>query len=111
MPSPPYRQRTLINHSLGCPRQRQRLATKIARWRVFRTSARHELAKLTVETRHPLPGPIPPSEAGRIRRGRKFPRRRRIPPPSRSVLRLGGSSETTLDSGLRRAESRLVRSP
>src|SRR5437762_629555 len=104
-PFPPYRQRTLINQPSGFPRERQRSAKKIARWRVFLAEARHELAKLTLETQYPFPGPIPPHGAGRIRSDRRFPRRRRIPLPSSSVPRLGGSSKTALDSGILLAES------
>src|SRR5260370_22221390 len=110
-PFPPYRRRTLINQPSRFPRERQRSAKKIARWRVLLASARHELAKLTLETRYPFPGPIRPHGAGRVRSDRRFPRRRRIPPPSNSVLRLGRSSKTALDNGIRLTESLRVCSP
>src|ERR1700747_389814 len=110
-PFPPYRQRKLINQKSGFPRERQRSAKKIARWRVFLASARHELAKLALETRYPFPAPIPWYGVVRIRSDRRFPRRRRIPPPSTSFPRLGGSNKTALDNGTRLAESPRVCSP
>src|SRR5260370_40886956 len=72
-PFPPYRRRTLINQPSGFPRERQRSAKKIARWRVFLAEARHELAKLNLDTRYPFPAPMPPRCAGRIRDDRRVP--------------------------------------